>query len=387
MPEIYDAGSESKAMHVVICGGGVIGAAAAYELSRRGVSVTVVERWRVAGAASGKSGGFLARDWCRGTPVATLAERSFDLHAAWAEKLGDCYGYRRVDTIAAVVSERRRLAPDGRSAMASWLAPEAARRDRIGSTDTTAQIDPEAFTVTLIEAAQFQGARLTIGTVDELRRSADGSGVEGVVLADGSDIAADAVIIAMGPWSVLATQWVPLPPVYGLKGHSVIFRPKTSLPAETVFAEFEDTDGEILGPEIVPRPDGTLYVCGLSGTAPLPLDPSEVGPEPGACERLQRISARLVPSLGTAALLVGQACYRPITADGVPLIGAIPGLQGAYIATGHSVWGMLNAPGTAEALAELILDGCASHVQLEPFAPSRLPSLDRAGLKFQRRRH
>ena len=46
-------------MRVVICGGGVIGACAAYFLSRRGIDVTVVERTDVAAAASGKAGGFL----------------------------------------------------------------------------------------------------------------------------------------------------------------------------------------------------------------------------------------------------------------------------------------------------------------------------------------
>ena len=44
-------------------------------------------------------------------------------------------------------------------------------------------------------------------------------------------------------------------------------------------------------------------------------------------------------------------------------------------ATGHSVWGMLNAPGTAEALAELIIDGSTRHVRLDAFLPSRLPKL------------
>ena len=46
-----------------------------------------------------------------------------------------------------------------------------------------------------------------------------------------------------------------------------------------------------------------------------------------------------------------------MTQDGLPLIGAIPGARGAYVATGHSVWGILNAPATGEAMAELILDG------------------------------
>jgi glycine/D-amino acid oxidase-like deaminating enzyme len=84
---------------------------------------------------------------------------------------------------------------------------------------------------------------------------------------------------------------------------------------------------------------------------------------------------RLVPILGTAKMLASQACHRPITADGIPLIGPASQMAGAFIATGHSVWGMLNAPGTAEALAELIIDGSTRHVRLDAFLPSRLPKL------------
>jgi glycine/D-amino acid oxidase-like deaminating enzyme len=65
-----------------------------------------------------------------------------------------------------------------------------------------------------------------------------------------------------------------------------------------------------------------------------------------------------------------------MTQDGLPLIGAIPGARGAYVATGHSVWGILNAPATAEAVAELILDGAAKTIDLSPFDPARLPALD-----------
>lgn len=364
-------------MHVVICGAGVIGAAAAYELSRRGVAVTVIERWRVAGSASGKSGGFLARDWCDGTPAAALAQRSFDLHKSWAEQLGNPYGYRRVDTYSAALSLRRALRPGtGDSRIATWLAPDASHRSRIGTVSTTAQLDPAAFTTALIEAAVARGARLTIAAVAGLGRSGDGGRVTGVVLDDGSSVSADAVIVAMGPWSVLAAQWLPLPPIYGLKGHSVIFRPHEPLPAETIFAEFEEASGEVLTPEIVPRVDGTLYVCGLSGTAALPVDPSMVEPEAGGCERLRAATIRLVPQLASALVVAEQACYRPIAADGLPVIGAVAGTEGAYVATGHSVWGMLNAPGTAEALADILTTGAAARVDLSPFAPDRLDALD-----------
>jgi glycine/D-amino acid oxidase-like deaminating enzyme len=62
-------------MRVLICGGGVIGASIAYFLSCRGVEVTVIERVGVASAASGKAGGFLALDWCDGTPLEPLVRR------------------------------------------------------------------------------------------------------------------------------------------------------------------------------------------------------------------------------------------------------------------------------------------------------------------------
>jgi glycine/D-amino acid oxidase-like deaminating enzyme len=75
----------------------------------------------------------------------------------------------------------------------------------------------------------------------------------------------------------------------------------------------------------------------------------------------------------TSPILARQACFRPVTRDGLPLIGRVGGLANAYVATGHSVWGILNAPATGEAMAELLLDGAAHSVDLSPFAPGRLP--------------
>ena len=53
----------------------------------------------------------------------------------------------------------------------------------------------------------------------------------------------------------------------------------------------------------------------------------------------------------------------------------MPGSEGAYIATGHNVWGILNAPATGEAMAELVTDG-AETIDLSPFDPGRLRPLD-----------
>src|SRR5215510_14285205 len=166
---------------IVICGGGAIGTAIAYFTSRRGARPIVIERHAVAGAASGKSGGFLALDWCRGSPLDPLARRSFELHAELSAELGDPWGYRRLTTYGgyAIEGETARGAR-GRP----WLTDGVAITSRLGSPETTALVEPRAFTTGLMHAAQAHGAVLRHGTVVDLVRSPSGA-VRGVSLAGG----------------------------------------------------------------------------------------------------------------------------------------------------------------------------------------------------------
>ncbi len=363
-------------MRVLICGGGVIGAAIAYFLSLKQVEVVVIERTGIACAASGKSGGFIALDWCDGSPLAPLARRSFELHAELAVEFDGRWGYRRLETLSVVASARRPLGQHHRLAPPDWIAPEAVVRQRLGTTATTAQVHPAEFTEGLMEAAIARGARLQIGRVSGVEVSSGRGGrIRGVVV-DGELIEGDAVVIAMGPWSVLASQWLPLPIVYGLKGHSVILRNPRSISPRALFVDCEAEDGSVDTPEVLPRPDGTTYVCGLSGEELLLLpDPAEITSDAGAQEQLKRLIRTFAPALADAHVVAAQACYRPMTRDGLPLMGRVPGVEGAYVATGHSVWGLLNAPGTGEAMAELIVEGRASTVDISAFNPSRLPTL------------
>src|SRR5215475_5574725 len=147
---------------IIICGGGAIGAAIAYFASARGAQVVVVERHEVGGAASGKSGGFLALDWCRGSPLDRLARRSFALHAELSAKLGGPWGYRRLTTYGGYAAEDDiARGASGRP----WLAGGVAITSRLGSPETTALVEPRAFTTGLMHAAQAHGAVLRHGTV------------------------------------------------------------------------------------------------------------------------------------------------------------------------------------------------------------------------------
>jgi glycine/D-amino acid oxidase-like deaminating enzyme len=367
-------------MRVLICGGGVIGASIAYFLSRRGIEAIVFEGTGLACAASGKSGGFLALDWCDGSPLEPLARRSFALHARLAGEVAGEWGYRRLDTFGGVAGSRRHTRHHGNGYDIEWLSPAVKVGQRLGSPASTAQIHPAAFTAAMMQAAQARGAELRLGQVSGVALDRDAARATGIEV-DGATIEGDAVIIAMGPWSILAARWLPLPAVFGLKGHSLLFETGARVAPEALFIEYREATGAIQSPELFPRGDGTTYVCAISSESPLPLDPAEVAPDPGAIERLHAMCSEMSPVLASAKVLARQACYRPITRDGLPLIGRVPGIEGAYVATGHSVWGMLNAPATGEAIAELIADGAAHTVDLAPFDPGRLPPLLRRGTR------
>ena len=284
-------------MKIVICGGGAVGAACAWFLSRRGadvVVVVVVERAGVACAASGKSGGFLALDWCDGSPLEPLVRRSFALHEALHRDLAGDWRYRAMTTHSGVLGAHRRGA-----SLLPWVSDQVVLQDEIGSPGTTAQVHSARFTDGLMRSAQARGARLVIAEATGLARDRAGT-VRGVIVDD-ETIAADRIVLAMGPWSIRAAGWVDLPAIHALKGHSLVFA-APDLPAEALFLEHRDAEGRAASPEIFPRADGTVYACAISSESPLPDDPAE-----GRCQYVLRCPA----AVGSGGRKVAPPRRRP----------------------------------------------------------------------------
>jgi glycine/D-amino acid oxidase-like deaminating enzyme len=113
--------------------------------------------------------------------------------------------------------------------------------------------------------------------------------------------------------------------------------PKRIVIAEALFLEYQEASGEILTPELFPRSDGTTWVRGISSTGPLPVNPADVAADEGAHARLEALCRNISPVLASAPIKARQASFRPVSEDGLPFIGAVPGVDGAYVATGHSV--------------------------------------------------
>lgn len=351
-------------MRVLVLGGGVIGAAASFFLARAGALVTLVERHAPACAASGKAGGFLALDWCDGLARGALSRRGFALHAELARGPADGSGRRPVETL--LIGREVGGGPRAGGAPGPGLGRGFAVRERLGGPETTALVDPARFTRKLVEAALALGARLVPAAVAGIEGGAGGWRAR---LAGGT-LEADAVVLALGPWTGRIDGVGGLPPVGALLGHSLAFALDEPLPARALFVRLDPGRDGLAELEIYPRADGTVIVAGGSRPARAPADPAAVGPDPGLPERLAEAACAVLPGLRRARRVEARACLRPLGADGTPLIGPLPGRPGLWLATGHGPWGILEAPATGELLADLIT-GREAMVDPHPFDPAR----------------
>lgn len=354
-----------------------MGAATAYYLAQRDVGATIIERSGVACAASGKAGGFLALDWQQGSSTEALSRRSFALHAQLAQDLEADTGYRTVSTLSvtASVSADKKARSKPVAGCPSWLDGHVHDSQVMGDRGTTAQVHPERLTKALLTAAEKRaGGSVVIGTVTGLLLGScdddNAKRVQGVKVGD-KVVPADAVVIAMGPWSAQAAEWLPIPKISGQKATSVLFRPSQAVGADMVFLEYRDAKGRKSAPEVYPRPDGTVYMCGEGDSDPLPDDPSLIRPSAACVDELQAVASNVSSFLAAAPREAEQACFLPCSPDGSPLVGAVKGVLGAYIASGHSCWGILNGPATGEAITEIILDGRATTTDVSQLDPGR----------------
>ncbi|KAF3680753.1 putative alcohol dehydrogenase class-3-like isoform 1 [Capsicum annuum] len=273
---------------------------------------------------------------------AQLLELLTDINANSFSLLSDC-------SESSLSSSSSASNQTGPGPLPSWVDGPAKSPRTIGSTSSTAQVHPQLFTKTLLsKAVNEYGVEVVIGKAERVEL-AEGK-TRGVVLEDGREIA-----------------------------HSIVLKPKEPdriTPHALFLTYYPAQGGKPMDPEVYPRPTGEVYICGMSARAEVPDDPEQITPVPESINTLKRVAASVSSHLveGEAAVKTEQACILPCSEDDVPIIGEVPGIKGCYVATGHSCWGILNGPATGAAMAELILDGHASIVDLSRFNPTRFSS-------------
>ncbi|HEY8369121.1 MAG TPA: glycine oxidase ThiO [Thermodesulfobacteriota bacterium] len=362
---------------VVIAGAGIIGSALALELADAGRRVTVVDRAEPGAGASSAAAGMLVPqgETAAAGPFLDLARASLPLFEPLAARLRDRTGVdvelRQPGLLRVALDEgeaahlaetaaRRRADGDD----ARWLDAAEARRLEpalsprvLGALHdpTPWQVDNERLTRALADLARDRGVEFRLGAaVTGLSR--EGERVTGLETEAGP-LPAGVTVLAAGAWSArLAATLGLVVPVRPVKGQMI----ETRLPVGRLHALVWTADAYL-----VPRAAGRVLVGATVEEAGF-----DTRVTLGAVASLARAACDGVPALADAGVVRAWAGLRPGTPDGLPILGAVPGLSGLVLATGHFRNGILLAPITARLLADLILDGRTSPL-LAPFTLAR----------------
>lgn len=266
----------------------------------------------------------------------------------------------------------------------NWIKKRLVRDwSSLGGTDSTAQVHPFKFTHYLLLKAMETGAvDLILGKVSQLHFNDQcaAAGVSYIPTVDDPEeqrlqepvdlLDVDQVVLCMGPWT---SRLLPDCPISGLRAHSITIKPSTgTVSPYAIFTELKISSNKYFSPEMYARKD-EVYVCGEGDTLvelPETSDAVEVVKE--KCDELYHYVSKLSPNLSRGHILKRQACYLPVlnvpTSSG-PLIGET-NVEGLFIASGHSCWGINNAPATGKVMSELLLDGEAKSADISALDPS-----------------
>ncbi|MEU8696731.1 glycine oxidase ThiO [Streptomyces sp. NPDC048680] len=369
---------------VLVIGGGIIGLVTAWRSAQRGLATAVADPDPGGGAARVAAGMLAAvtelhygEEMLLGLNLASAAR-----YPAFAAELeaasGQDIGYRACGTLAVALDtdDRAHLRElhelQRRSGLESeWLTGRECRRlepmlapgVRGGlRVDGDHQVDPRRLAAALLTACERAGVVFHRHRAERLSVARDRA--TGAVLADGSEPAADQVVLAAGSLSgrLAGVPEHVLPPVRPVKGQVL------RLTVPTAYAPFlsRTVRAVVRGSHVylVPRENGELVIGATS---------EEMGWDTtvtaGGVYELLRDAHELVPGITELPLTETLAGLRPASPDNAPLLGrtALPGL---HLATGHHRNGVLLTPVTGDAMAQLLAGGELPEVA-RPFSPGR----------------
>jgi len=217
------------------------------------------------------------------------------------------------------------------------------------------QVEPYKFTLGLAQAAEAMGAEIRSGEAAGFEKQGDR--IIAVKLASGGRIEADAVVIAMGPWSRAAGSWLGLDiPMAVVLEECLRVRPRTKLPMHSLAG----------GVEILSRVSGDVILAAAEVQSKAQYFTSKARPDFSA-ELTEEVKTRnieaamaLLPALEDADLVEQRGdllAYGPDPVYHKPVMGRIPGYGNAYLATRYGGLGIHQSVGTGEIMADFIADG------------------------------
>jgi len=373
---------------VIVVGAGVVGSSTAFHLARAGSRVVVFDKAGEVCAGMSARSSALVRMHYTFAPEAALAWKSLDYFTHWEEIVGrdrarrgcgfvktGCaiiVGPPNVHKLRANVAMLRALGVDTHLVE----PPEMRKLEPAINLDDVAlaayepqsgYADPVATTLSLAEAAERLGAKFLLGTPIAALDVASGR-AHGVIDAAGNRHHACAVCVVAGPWTdrLLAPAGASI----GIRSEraqiAFFSRPLTLRHCGCI----DTISGSYF------RPHGAdLTLAGL-GDVKAEYEPDPDGfREDNDADFVTEVAERLahrMPAMEGAGYVRGHAGIYDVSPDARAVMGGVPGVERLFAAAGFSGTGFKTAPAVGAAMAELILTGRASTVDLRPFGFERL---------------
>ena len=379
---------------VIIVGGGIIGCSTAWQLSKLGKKVLIVERKDVASGSAGATDGVVGYHTKKPGAQLDLAVQSIEMFKTLNEELGmdieyglEAGGMQPVedkeqwDMLAAMAEEQRKSGVD-----IHMISGEEARKiepnlspDIYGAlySPTGGKVNPMRMTIAFSRAAKKLGTEILSNTEVTGFLIEDGRAV-GIQTTKG-EFRAPAIVNACGSWAgkVAALAGLDLP-IKPRKGQLAVTEPIGPYLTATVqcalynvikFRPETIKDQAVLklgaSLSIEQQEDGALIIGGTREF----VDYEEENTFE-AIETMMKRAMRFFPALKDVSVVRFFSGFRPYTPDGMSLMGEVKTLPGFYMAAGHEGDGIALAPITGKLMAELIATGKTSY-DISAFSPNR----------------
>ncbi len=359
------------ATSVLVVGAGVIGCAVAHQLARRGAAVRVFEARAVAAGATQASAGVLAPhiEAPEKGPLFELSLRSLELYPTFLDDARADSGvdveFARCGTLQIALDDAAAATLQAEATRhGEWLDGAAARALEPALPATTAgalfvrehgYVAPSQLAEALTWAALRYGAEFETGR--RVIAVEPRAGRPLLRTDDGSEWTGDRIVLAAGSWSGgIRINEPAAHAIRPVRGQLLQLR-WSGDPLRRIF----------WGPDcyVVPWQDGTVLV----GATVEEVGFDERTTAAGVRDLLGAV-CELLPAAWGATFTGARVGLRPASTDGLPIIGESSRVPGVVLALGHYRNGILLAPITGRAVAEMILDGRRDPL-LDPFSPSR----------------
>ena len=378
---------------IVIIGGGVMGCSMLYHLARQGATRALLLERAVLGAGSTGRSQAICRMHYSNPITAALAWDSLQVYANFDDRVGGDAGFVKTGYLVVVEDVDRpslelNIAMQQELGISAGLVTPAELRElapmlEIFEGEGLAW-EPESgyanpYLVTTAYAARARELGAEIATRAEATGiEISGGRVQAVVTQQGR-VETPVAVVAAGPWAnrLMAGTGVDLPLVPVRHQVALATRPTDQLPDHPIVGDIAQSFSF--------RPESpTLTMVGF-GEDEVELDNYDEGiDQPEAASALSRL-ARRMPGMAESYFRGGWSGLFTTTPDWHPILDRVPGVEGLFCAVGFSGHGFKLAPAIGQAMAELILEGRASSVDLSPLRFSRFAEGDLLSSRYRYR--